>query len=496
MEILIVIGIIYGIFWMASNWNTPKQTSSLGHRMTSSISTAEKITTPISDSTRKAAKKHMMADPSDLNLPPEFQLTDEFKIGFEAMENSKQNLYITGEAGTGKTTLLKYFRNATKRNYVVVAPTGVAAINCLGQTIHSFFKFPPKLIQKDDIKRAYNSHRIFDKLDMLIVDESSMMRADLMDGIDYALRINKGNMSMPFGGVQVVLFGDLFQLPPIIDKELTEYYGKLYDSPYFFSANIFQKIKFHRYNLTTNFRQHDGEFMALLNKIRNRNLGESAMRALNARVQLGITNSIQDCITLTPTNRAANELNRSRLSNLSTKEFIYSARIMGDFDQASYPTEVELALKVGAQVMMIKNDKAKKWVNGSIGEIVALKGDLVRVRIGDAEHTVESVVWQKIRYKYDNEQDKIVEEVVGSFEQYPIKLAWAITIHKSQGLTFDKVIVDLDSGAFAHGQVYVALSRCRSLEGLFLKRPVAYSDIVFDERIHRINDYFHDLVPS
>ncbi len=423
-------------------------------------------------------------------LPKDFELGDEFRECFAKVEQGK-SLLLEGNAGTGKTTFLTYWSRNTKKNYVIVAPTGIAAINSGGQTIHSFFKFPPELVQKKDVRELQRIGQVFRVLDVLVIDEVSMLRADLLDAIDYSLRINRKVHDVPFGGVQIILIGDLCQLPPIVDKELAEHFGELYDTPYFFSAKVFSDAQFHQFILKKNYRQRDAKFMSLLNKVRNRSITEDDLRLLNTRVNSVLAETWDNAIRLTPTNAAANAINQIRLAELPGKEFLYEAVIKGDFDNALYPTETQLKLKVGAQVLMVKNDNpSRRWVNGSIGEVIELNSDAVKVRIGHGVHDVTPVIWEKIKYRHDEQTDGIVSDVVGSFEQYPIRLAWAVTIHKSQGLTFDRVVVDFGEGTFVHGQCYVALSRCRSIEGLVLKRAVNFSDIIYDERIHRISKLF------
>lgn len=427
---------------------------------------------------------------ASLELPADFELSDEFKQCFHELENTRRNLYITGEAGTGKTTLLKYFRKNTKKNVVVLAPTGIAAINCYGQTIHSFFRFPGKMIQKENIRRIFNAEKIFSTLDMLIIDEASMMRADLFDAVDQALRLNMHEPNTPFGGVQMVLFGDLYQLPPIVDRASKAIYDQLYETPYFFSSKAFREAGFRQLELEKIYRQTDSKFTAILNKIRSKTLGVKDLKVLNDSTVLkaGQKAEGEDCITLTPTNSAASAINDTRLRMLKTEMFDFPAEIHGEFDDSSYPTDFCLRLKVGAQVLMIQNDPGKRWVNGSVGEITKLGENKIEVKIDHEIHEVDRARWKKIKYKHDEALDKITEEEIGGFEQYPIKLAWAITIHKSQGLTFDSVIVDFDSGTFAHGQAYVALSRCRSLEGLTLRRPLNLSDIIFDPRVAKYHE--------
>jgi len=427
------------------------------------------------------------------HLPEHLEINDEFRAAFDLMENTKECLFITGKAGTGKSTLLKYFKANTGKKIIVLAPTGVAAINIGGQTIHSFFRLPPKIIQKDNIKRL-REKGLVENLDMVIIDEVSMVRADLMDGIDYALRLNRGKMKAPFGGVQMVFFGDLFQLSPVVENEARELLEERYSSPYFFSAKVFDDCHIRPIELSTIYRQKDSSFMELLNRVRNKEYTEDDLYTLNKNVRKDITASKKDAtVILTTTNSLANTINHDRLSRLPGTEIIYEAMATGKFEESAYPTDTYLRLKKGAQVIMIKNDPAKQWVNGTLAKVVALSKDSIAVDIDGRTCDVPIVKWQKIEYSYNEDEDKIEDEIVGAFAQYPIKLAWAITIHKSQGQTFDKVVIDLGSGAFTHGQLYVALSRCTCLDGIRLKRPVTPGDIIFDRRIYEFRERFAGL---
>ncbi|MDD5129830.1 MAG: AAA family ATPase [Candidatus Omnitrophica bacterium] len=426
-------------------------------------------------------------------LPENLDINDEFEKAFELMEHTKECLFITGKAGTGKSTLLKYFKANTGKNIIVLAPTGVAAVNVGGQTIHSFFRFPPKIIQKETIKRL-RDRSLFENLDMIIIDEVSMVRSDLMDGIDYALRLNRGRMKVPFGGVQMVFFGDLFQLSPVVEHESRKLLGERYLSPYFFSAKVFDDCHLRTIELSTIYRQKDSAFMELLNRVRNKEHTGKDLAILNKKVQKDVTVSRKDStVILTTTNSLANAINQERLSKLPGKEMVYKANATGKFEESAYPTESSLRLKKGAQVILIKNDPDKRWVNGTLAKVAALSPDSIVVEIDGFTYDVPVVKWEKVEYSYNEDEDKIEDEVVGEFAQYPLKLAWAITIHKSQGQTFDKVIIDLGYGAFTHGQLYVALSRCTCLDGIKLKRPVAHSDIIFDERIYEFNQRFASL---
>jgi ATP-dependent exoDNAse (exonuclease V) alpha subunit len=426
-----------------------------------------------------------------LDLPEDLDLNREFLGAFEAMERTNECIFVTGKAGTGKSTLLKYFKSHTAKNVVILAPTGVAAVNVGGQTIHSFFKFPPRIIQPGTVRKKRN-RKLIREIDTLIIDEVSMVRVDLMDGIDYALRLNRDAPDVPFGGAQVIFFGDLFQLPPVVEPEAVEILEREYGSPYFFQARAFRKIKPRYIELTKVYRQADGRFLNILNRIRDGRHDEEDLAVLNSRMARETAGGDEGCIVLTSTNRQAAMINERRLAGLPGKAHNFQCSVNKDFDEKSFPTEPVLKLKPGAQVIMLRNDQDRRWVNGTIAEVAELSEETVTVRVNGRLHDVDRAKWERIEYEYNAAKDRIEERVAGTFEQFPLKLAWAITIHKSQGQTFDKVVIDLGHGAFTHGQVYVGLSRCTSLEGIILRKRVFDSDIIFDERIyefkHRLCD--------
>lgn len=417
-------------------------------------------------------------------LPDNLVITEEFQKAFDLMEYSSKCAYITGKAGTGKSTLLTYYRQKTKKNVVVLAPTGIAAINVEGSTIHSFFRFAPQLIEKSNITRDFTRQDLFNKIELLIIDEISMVRADLLDGIDYALRINRKN-DMPFGGVQMIFFGDLHQLPPVtVGKDLIDFFEENYGGFYFFNASVFKEIHFEYIELKTIFRQKDKDFINILNGIRENRISPSELVMLNKRFNPFHAFSTNDvCLTLSTTNNIAEDINQERINSLTSEEFYYDATISGKFDKSSYPTEPRLCLKKGAQVMMLKNDSQKRWVNGTLGIVKSLTLNEVEVEIEGTTYSIEKATWETIEYQYNKEEKKIESIVTGSFTQYALKLAWAITIHKSQGQTFDKVVIDMGFGAFVHGQTYVALSRCTSLEGIILRTPIRQRDIILDPKV-------------
>ncbi len=413
-------------------------------------------------------------------------LSEEFKYVLDLLEKSSINAFITGKAGTGKSTLLKLFRKTTKKNVVVLAPTGIAALNVRGQTIHSFFGFAPKILNPDEIHRKKYT-RIYENLDMIIIDEISMVRADILDSIDIFLRKNR-MINEPFGGVQMIFFGDLFQLPPVVAGDFErQYFNERYDSQYFFSADIITNgWEWEMIELNHVYRQDERRFINLLDAIRMRAMDYDDLEEINQRHTE--TDEANDFfITLCSRNQTANLINTQQLEKNTNPIKTFNAFVTGSFQSKLYPTEYQLKLKLGAQVMFIKNDPDKKFVNGTIGKIIELGEELVKViylndKGEEIQVTVKQLEWEIIRYEYDQDS-KIKTKVLGVFKQFPLKLAWAITIHKSQGKTFDRIIVDLGKGAFEHGQTYVALSRCRSLQGIILKNPIRPQDILVDQRI-------------
>ncbi len=417
-------------------------------------------------------------------------LTSDFRQCLTLLENTDASYFITGKAGTGKSTLLQLFKDTTRKKVVVVAPTGIAALNVRGQTIHSFFSFPPYPLNRKQIHRLSN-HQLYKRMEMLVIDEISMVRADLLDQIDVFLRINRGKEE-PFGGVQVVFFGDLYQLPPVLATQTErDHLSQIYETPYFYSAKVFRDgfdvrlIELHHV-----YRQAEFQFIQLLDRVRTRDFDQDDLDLINERA--GTMELASDfVITLSSTNRIADQINTTRLMALGGKSYQYQAVIEGEFNPKSYPTDSLLVLKEGAQVMFVRNDPAKEFVNGSIGRVTGLEHDRISVCIEKEAGTkvleITPLEWQMVRYRLNAEKE-LEAEVTGLFRQYPIRLAWAVTIHKSQGKTFDRIRIDLGRGAFEFGQTYVALSRCRTLEGIHLSRPLLAMDILVDQRVTEFYD--------
>jgi energy-coupling factor transporter ATP-binding protein EcfA2 len=402
-------------------------------------------------------------------------------------KNNFPFLFITGKAGSGKSTLLKNFCQTTQKRFAIVAPTGIAALNVGGQTIHSFFRFPVGIFDRRNIKKQNNA-KLWQNLDLIIIDEVSMVEAKIIDDIDYFMRLNGRNPDLPFGGVQIIAFGDLFQLPPVYtqEKEEIQNLGYNYETPYFFSADIFQSVPIKTIELTTTFRQSDSEFLELLNQIRIGKINAQSLEKLNQRCNfLPKSNSV---ITLTTTNEKARNINLRNLESLKGKAHTFIAEIQGEIPESAYPADYKLILKPEAQIIFLKNDNTEgRWANGTLGKVQDLGNDWIRVKIPDSNssgkqkiYEVERVEWEKVRYEFDEKKGEIIPKKIGSFTQFPLRLAWAITIHKSQGKTFDEVLIDKGRRAFAPGQIYVALSRCTSLEGVYLTQPITRQDIFTD----------------
>jgi len=389
------------------------------------------------------------------------------------------NLFLTGRAGTGKTTMLRQFMEAAGDSAIVLAPTGVAAMNAGGQTLHSFFKFPPRLIEPQDVKRLRTA-RLMKTIDTLIIDEISMVRADMLDAIDRSLKLNRGS-KRPFGGVRMILSGDLHQLPPVVRGEEIEILNERYGGSYFFNAPAFKEAEFALLALKHVFRQADPRFLALLGSLRKGRVTPADASILDGIVaRRSAVDASETHVVLTPNNANAYRINAARLDDLPGKEHVFEAAIQGTFDEKTYPTEADLELKEGARVMLIKNDPEGRWVNGSLCTVAGFNGGNVIVDLDGHAYEIEPSAWEKFKYTLDNETKKVSREVVGTFKQVPLRLAYAVTIHKAQGLTLENVFIDFDSGMFAHGQAYVAFSRARSLDGLEISRPLRPRDLVMD----------------
>ena len=423
-------------------------------------------------------------------MPKKIRITKEFREAFNAIENSNDNIFLTGRAGTGKSTLLKHFRKKTTKKHIVLAPTGVAALNVKGQTIHSFFGFHPA-IQPNLVKRAFKDNiPLFKAIETIIIDEISMVRADLLDCVDKALRLNRGRPRDPFGGVQMIFIGDLFQLPPVVTRDEAYRFETEYSSPYFFSANCMSGVEINIIELKKIHRQKEQSFINLLEKLRTRSMNQIDVNKWNERHD-PYFDPLDDpgFLHLTTTNKMAKQRNDHELKQLEGKDWKLKAHSIGELPDRRMPSESTIFVKEGARVMFTTNDPEKRWVNGSLGTITKItkrgleKLPMLEVELEDGTNVdVLQHKWELFEYEH-NEDGELEEVVVGSYTQYPITLAWAVTIHKGQGKTFDKVLVDVGWGAFAHGQLYVALSRCTTFKGLVLLKPFKIKDVILDQAV-------------
>jgi ATP-dependent exoDNAse (exonuclease V) alpha subunit len=425
------------------------------------------------------------------------EITPEYEAVLEAITRKDPFIFISGRAGTGKTTLVNYLRNHLTEQVAVVAPTGVAALQVRGVTIHSFFRFPPRLIfPETDIKKL-KDRRLYNKLGILIIDEISMVRADMIDAIDMFLRVNGPREGHPFGGVQIIFVGDLLQLPPVVrQEEMAVLRERNYEAAYFFNAHILHRSELTYIELIKIFRQKDQSFTQLLNQIRMNQDARTAIQIMNESCYHPNMGGDHQAITLTTTNQRADSINTKEMRMLDTETRVYKGRIDGKFnvDERNLPSPLDLTLKLGARVMFTANDRniPRRWMNGTLGKVVQFETDAVTVELDVSTHATSKLrhlvevpiyAWESYQYEYDEKEQQIKPVVNGKFEQFPLMLAWAVTIHKSQGKTLEKVRVDLTGGSFAPGQVYVALSRCTTLEGIELLQPIKNNDVRTDAHV-------------
>ena len=411
----------------------------------------------------------------------------------QIIQFTRRSLFLTGKAGTGKSTFMRHIAATIKKKHIILAPTGIAAINAGGSTLHSFFKLPfhPLLPNdkrystrniRDTLKYNGEKNKLLREVELIIIDEISMVRADIIDFIDKVLRIYNRNMREPFGGKQLLLVGDIYQLEPVIKEEERQLLRPFYPSNFFFDAQVFREMQLIAVELKKVYRQRDAQFIALLDHIRTSHVSDSDLRLLNAQVNAEIgAEAGRLSITLSGRRDTVDYINEKQLNTLPDQPTIFYGHIEGEFPESSLPTPMELEVKTGAQVLFIKNDKERRWVNGMLGTIIGFGDEedgIIYVRTEDGrDFDVQREIWSNVRYTFNEKEQKIEEEEIGSYQQFPLRLAWAITVHKSQGLTFNNVKIDFTGGVFAGGQTYVALSRCTSLQGISLQEPIRRENI-------------------
>ena len=441
--------------------------------------------------------------PEDLDLA-----NPEFLQAWNLVRHTNKSLFLTGKAGTGKSTFLRYICRHTKKKHVVTAPTGIAAVNVGGVTMHSFFQIPLRPIPPDDpdytfqrilkkVKLRKDKVRLIRAVELIIIDEVSMVRPDMIDFIDRLLRAVTGKRKEPFGGKQMLLVGDIFQLEPVVTPDTRTILSRHYDGFFFFNAKAYSQIPLVSIELKKVYRQNDAGFVAILDRIRMNRPTPDDMRLLNSRYARNIPTSECDgndfVMTIASRRDLADAINSRQMELNPNEEVVFEGIIEGDFPERSLPTDIRLCVKKDEQIILLKNDKEKRWVNGTIARVDGIDTDSIRIRLENGStHALEREIWENIKYTYDENSKRVNEEIIGRFTQFPIKAAWALTVHKSQGLTFNNVDIELGQGAFSAGQTYVALSRCRSLDGLRLHSPITSRDVIVSQGAVEFAGSFND----